>query len=1153
MKKRTVRILSSALIAVFLLSFALYGCGNKAGEAQPGSDTASPPAGGLLGSAPADGGIEVVEDLEEPQAEVVPDDEIGEAEVVAEPDGEPFDEQGEPEAEEMPDASESSLGYSLDSVKVTFLGETMEVTSQIMEIPGGMGEPVVVDAAFSFGPENAVYKLRQLNGSEINELASSSSPQLVFTADKLKPGWPVYLTLVNGDGNRVMSTYELAIRVNKGLMADKVPDTLGSEFGSGFQVDMSGFLPGMSLNVLPFLIPITYKTYADGAVRVGIGANSSDVDFWARAANGEMPEKQLASDMKELFYGDPKNLNDLKGTGKGMGLIVVFTGWAEGNVNTNDPIKGFMQLYVGTGFDITGQYLIFTWEVTLTGGADGQFDFSYVFDEADSEYHFQADTVKLGVKGGLELYGGVGCKLASVGAYGAGSVTYQQEMYPDPEVEHIIVAGELGLKAKLFGKVICSFTIISGSHDFVFDKVYSGLGGAMTAAQLRDALYAGQYGSTVGVLAESGGSFRWFGTGVNEPDVSNGWEDVRDFTHLLASDFYPDNHVQIVSNNASAFPRMDVIYLGNSPSRDSGNRSTLMSSYYDYEIGFISDPAPVADDGTADYDPYLYADNRGTTYVVWQNALEPVGADMTFSRIAENTEIFYTECIASGVWHPAEQITDLAGSGVCAAGARVTLTANDEPAVAYYTNDTSDPLGLGGTHGIWLSRREGGQWVSEKVAEVTGMISSMDVGEFGGTAVAVCCETDAGPVCTMWKNGKQIWTKEQASTVKFVGSGYNNSTHLTWYQNGRIYTMPPTGGESPLTPESIRIPAGTYELSGRLSGGPLLVIGTCLKDTCENAFAYYRGSSGGSWSSADLTHVDRYASVNHISAAFTADNEPVLLYSVQNYRVNTDLDGLLADPVAACEAGLSGASVSGLQLGDDGVFTDTETDLYIKARKLNRHAILDDGKAEDIPYARLGLELPFLLTVRNSGLYPIDHAYILYQDQVVGDLDQTLQPGESAQVRVEVQLPDHAGTDLQMPFELTTRDDLQPESRISVPVEPGSLEVTMKHVFRYRQEGIEYNIRNQGYSEKSYRIVAVDEARGVVLFEKQNTLFGGWGDHNTYSPQAAVFSQEGCENVTLYVLLDGEEPGDPGISPNRVFSIVPLEEIYAQSAEILER
>ena len=528
------------------------------------------------------------------------------------------------------------LGYGIDYVNATFREETHNVLNEVMEIDGGMAAPIdfkwdytrYVDLSFG---------LTQRNGEQVKELVKTREDNFRINADELEIGWPIYFDVYSGDEGKLLSTTPLGIRVNKGLIASRTPDNLQAEFSAGIKVDMSEFLPGMELNVLPFLIPVTVKTYTDGAIRVGIGVNASDVDFWMKAGNGEMPEQDLGNQLKELFYGDPHKLDDVKS--KGMGVLFIFSGWAEGNMNDTSPILGHMELFVGTGFDVQGQYGIFTWEVTLTGGAQGIFDFSFNFNEEDSKYHFSADEFRLGVKGGLELYGGVGCMLASVGVYGAGSIAYQERIYPDAEAEHLVLAGEVGLKAKLFGKVIACFKIVSGSHDFVFDKKKKNLSLSLEEEKIRQFLLDNDYAHAPVVHLATEGTMTWHGEFVEQPVQTNGWEDDPDFAHLLAENISPDSSVHIVSSGSHAFPEMTLVFMGNNAERAEGNRSMLMSSYYDIGQEFVSTPQAVHDDGTADYTPYVYADPDSWAYMVWENANAPVPENATLAEISNMTDL----------------------------------------------------------------------------------------------------------------------------------------------------------------------------------------------------------------------------------------------------------------------------------------------------------------------------------------------------------------------------------------------------------------------------------------------------------------------------------------------------------------------------------
>ena len=49
-----------------------------------------------------------------------------------------------------------------------------------------------------------------------------------------------------------------------------------------------------------------------------------------------------------------------------------------------------------------------------------------------------------------------------------------------------------------------------------------------------------------------------------------------------------------------------------------------------------------------------------------------------------------------------------------------------------------------------------------------------------------------------------------------------------------------------------------------------------------------------------------------------------------------------------------------------------------------------------------------------------------------------------------------------------------------------------------------------------------------------------------YDAAQRLFCKDGCQNLTLYILVGDEQPGDEEISSNRIYSFVPLEEIYGQ-------
>ena len=1041
-----------------------------------------------------------------------------------------------------------SLQWSMPEVNVTFLGETVNVLDGILEMQSAIQEPIEFDvSSFEGYSVEPLFKVVQMKEGTVKEMVMSKERSFSFSADNLEPGWPLYLIVADSRDNQVIGVEQLGIRVRKNAILSKVPDDIGSEFGKGISVNMDYLLPGMELDVLPFLIPVTVKTYADGTIRIGIGTNSSDQEFWEKAANGEMPEGKLASDLKELFYGDPHNLDDISKP-QSMGVVVMFSGWAEGNVNTTEPILGQMQLYIGTGFSIDGQYGIFTFNLALSGGATGKFDFHFEYVPEASDYHFNTDHVLAGVKGALEAYGGIGCSLASIGVYGAGSIEYQQEMYPDPKAEHLIIAGEFGLKAKLFGKVLACLKIVSGSHDLAEDmkKKVTMLGAELDSAEYRQYLLANNYGDTAGVLLKGGENMKWYGSDIEEPDVRNDWETEADFSHLLAMDIYPDSHVQLANTGSRALPEMTMVFLGSDSSRKEGNRALLKTGYYNISTQFVSDPVSINDDGTADFEPYLYENTEGSSWLVWKNALVELDEGMSFSDIAERTDIYFSEHGTGSSWSNQERVTDYGGSDIFAAGAKVCADENGSPAVYYYTNDVNDPAGLSGTHEVYVSRRKGmDNWEAEKITEINGSVNQLDSSYFGyDLCTAVSYESDDKAKIEVYRGNEKIFEKENASNGRFVRAG-NSTVYFTWFENGRIYRRDTAGNEEPLTPESIIIPRDAYDISGNIGCSAIMITSVSAIDTHGDAFAYISYDGGISWSTSDLTRIGANAYVSHLAAAFTYESEPVILYSVQNYESNVDYssEALLAKENPGLEVLLG---------EEDERFTDTTSDLYIKARAANSHLRLESGKALDTDTLLPGKPVRFSLQFRNTGLYEIEHADIYCNDEKVGEYNGKLGLWETAEVIAETTIPSDPQEILTYTFEIHSRKDGLADSRISVEVDPGYLEVKTWHSFRHGEEQIRYQIVNHGYLRKNARMLIRDESSDEVLDEWTVPYDAGEKRDGEYRARSGLFVTEGCGNVTLYVLLDDEEPGDEGISLNRIQSIVPLEEIYGQSYEELK-
>ena len=609
---------------------------------------------------------------------------------------------------------DSVMAASNETVKVTHIYMAVEgedkkdVSLYVAELESGIMAKAHFDVELENPTSGLTYKVFQYDGGtgKRYDIGSFTSPSFDVDTSLFKKDIPAYVGIFKG--NTLLNTTLLTIRVTGGRMETFMPEEIASEYKDNLEVNMDELLPGMKFEMHPYLIPITAKAYTDGRVVIGMGLNSSNVSFWKNAYNGTLSQKTDVKEISDAFWGNSEKRSAV--TGGNMGLVIDFSGWVQGNIYTNEPMKGQLSLYFGSGFFVTGQYAILTWDVTVTAGAGGVLDFEFLYNEEKSKYdEFGVDSFAIQFKAGLELYGGIGLSsIASVGVYGAGSITGKDQYYPDPVIQSIILAGECGFKVKAFSRTLFSFAIVSGSHEFVDDKLTAGRqNNALLNINKLDNInnyllgVDGGYGKLTGAIDEPASSGTWFsGMTLTQSDGLQGFEPEPDFDHVIAEDIYPDNKLQVVDTSVANIPQMRVLFLSSDGSRTNGNRSRLASFYYSEDDNFISSPSWVIadskDDGTADYNPHAYRavnNPEGRVYLVWQNALDKLDGSSTFEDIAGNTDIYFSESIGGITWSDPERITyfngedqdeavpDIAPDEEAEEGAEDTETAETEDAV----------------------------------------------------------------------------------------------------------------------------------------------------------------------------------------------------------------------------------------------------------------------------------------------------------------------------------------------------------------------------------------------------------------------------------------------------------------------------------------
>ena len=132
--------------------------------------------------------------------------------------------------------------------------------------------------------------------------------------------------------------------------------------------------------------------------------------------------------------------------------------------------------------------------------------------------------------------------------------------------------------------------------------------------------------------------------------------------------------------------------------------------------------------------------------------------------------------------------------------------------------------------------------------------------------------------------------------------------------------------------------------------------------------------------------------------------------------------------------------------------------------------------------------------------------------------------------------------------EASSRNAQGIESRRSFALPEGHLEVSdPDHAFVDMKEGMSYTVSNHGCTTKDYRVVIRDDERNVELSREKLSLKGGEEYTGTAYSSSRMYVKDGSKSVTIYVLYDEEDWNSSSVEPQRIKTVVALEEIYGQA------
>ena len=1032
--------------------------------------------------------------------------------------------------------------------------DPVDVSSETLEIESGLVKKLSFNVEATGIKAGTRYNIYQYNEKThfTKQLCSSTSSRFTLKASDFTANEIVYLTLSQNNKNYYIRP--LVIRVNPGA-ADTQFD---KQIGSGTEpvnIPLNNLFPGMNFSMDPYILPAKVQVFEDGRIVLGLGYNSSNADFWENAVNGTLIESTDIKELSDVFWGDSKNKSATKNSN--LDVSYEIAGWLEGNLNNKDePLKGEISMFIGSGFDVTGQYTILTWEVTFAGGAGGYFVFKLKPTSAGKYTIFEPDDFYLFVQASLELYGGIGLSsLISAGIYGGGSLRGDIQLHPTAELKDLILSGETGFKVKLFSRTLFSYALISGSKQIypnndILNSEYLLMNNLQYVDQY---LLANNYAQAIGTIHEPSTDPTWYNSStlrVDENTDLNGYETDADFDHVIAENVYPENKLQVVKTGSNAFPQMNIVFLGSDTGRTEGNRSRLQNFYFSEYDNFISDPAwmfPDAtdntdetngyyDDGTADYDPYVFHSDI-ETYIVWRNANSVIQADASFEDIAENSDIYFARFQAGNSWTGAEQVTSYAGSNNFAADAKVGADDEGKPVITYYECPISDPadFDVSDSHDVYFARKEGNDWVHTNAFTITGAISNLENAWFNNReSIAVsykCKDNNNNDVyrIELWQETsgewKRVYAKDNAANAIFGYNGQGDAL-LTWYSDGDFYTYDSVNGERKLIDSSnkdkdIKVPSSDYRIYGTFNSGQVALVGVGSKDSQANAYAIVSNDGGNKWTKAYLTQIGENSLVNGISIGFTSLKEPVTFYSVQNYVINEDAS-FEGSNLTNDQHGLNGTVLLG---DDDQRFEDGTVDIYAKGRNANQNfeIVGYDFKEEDDAIS--GQTTPLTITVENTGLLDINSLSVEYGGKLIGT-SPSIKTGEKAEIVVNMTVPDQDRDDTYTYENIEISDGIHTSKSLNATLGTGSVSVDWSHQYVISNGGsgttgreeLTYAISNNGFNDKTFVAVSYDADTKQYIHDAPLFVQAHEINVGSITPDLSMFALDGNNNITTYLL-----------------------------------
>lgn len=184
--------------------------------------------------------------------------------------------------------------------------------------------------------------------------------------------------------------------------------------------------------------------------------------------------------------------------------------------------------------------------------------------------------------------------------------------------------------------------------------------------------------------------------------------------------------------------KMMMTYIDDAQNRSAENRTILMYSVFDNDEW--SAPQPVADNGTADFQPSIYPDGNGGAHIIWQDATKLFDDSVTLEEMSCNIDLQYIHFNGTSFDNSAAVTTNNNDMEMM----HKVVSNGDDISVVWVQNSENDTFGLTGTNSVFRKECTNGNWSDiETVDSNLQVISSIDT-SYDGTKNIIAYTTKTG-------------------------------------------------------------------------------------------------------------------------------------------------------------------------------------------------------------------------------------------------------------------------------------------------------------------------------------------------------------------------------------------------------------------------